>query len=807
MVNRMNIRQPRGSPDHDHTFAVSGMDIYTGQCSGLLDFERALYHGKARFAAQPTIEQNGKSSAEGFLRQAVQGALADARLEQGGAIGIVIISDDVTSPGGLPNKRARPLAALFACSGPVEDLQSDSAAALRWAGQALQDAQLTAVVVGWVSKARQAGAAVVLRRGVDAGSGDERAYALLDVTAHVTSRTGSLSEKIATAFERAGAHPARIGYVELVGNHSAADIEAIALVYAQPGGQLTCAVGADTDLPLIPALIKTSLLLARRFLPAVPPGVEGIDGGGSIQHPFYLLRESRTWFQPTASGARQAAVHTGDQIIILTEAVSPRLYMNQARQTVDVCLFPVVGDHREDLLSGLEALKTALTSGDPLRQAALKIFDAYQQRRDARYTVAIMGHEQSEVLREADFALKGVAGAFEKGSDWQTPLGSTFSPHPLGRQGSIAFVYPGAFNSYMGMAKDLFYLFPELHAWFGEVASDIGAVICEELIYPRSRAISDETANTALEARLNEDAIAMVKSGITLSTLYTMILRDVFQIEPGSAFGYSLGENSMMYAMGVWSDGDQASQRLAASEVFRTRLSGPQNAVRAYWGLPAANLTGPIWRNYLVMAAPERVRAAMHGESQVYLTHINTPRQVVIGGEPTACLRVIQSLQCAYLQAPFNHALHNNAIKSEFARLVALHDSPVVSIPQTRLYSAAGYKPMKIQQDEIAQNIGQMLCTSLDFPRLIEQVYADGSRIFIELGAGSNCAKWVDETLHGRPHTSIGINRRGVDDLTSIVRVLARLCTHRVKMDLSPLYFAPASSDLPMRHKIPQHSL
>jgi PfaB family protein len=660
---------------------------------------------------------------------------------------------------------------------------------------------VNAVVVGWISHERQSAAALVLRRRQDVQAANARCYAVIDSVAS-TDQSGSLSpQDIAGAISLAATSPQDIAYVEIVGNLSANQAALLENAYRQPGEVLTCALGSEDDLSLIPALVKVCLCIHHRFLPASPQVPVLTDGKRSIGAPFYLVQESRTWFQPQASGARQAAVYTGASHFTLSESITQSSRPNQALQNSDLRLYPVAGDSREELLQGLSTLKDALLSDDDPCQVALNTFEKYRQRPDAPYAAALMGRDREDTLRELEYALKGVPAAFEKGVDWQTPLGSTFSPSPVGRQGPVAFVYPGAFNSYVGLGKDLFYLFPHLHERFGEVSTDIGSVICEELVYPRSQGRLDEAASSVLEARLTDDPIAMLKSGTTLSTLYTMILRDIFQVEPWAAFGYSLGENSMMFAMGVWTNGDDASRRLSVSEVFRTRLSGPQNAVREYWGLSAIEDRGPLWRNYLLMASPERVFAAIQGGPRVYLTHINTPRQVVIGGEPDACQRVIHSLNCAHLQAPFNHALHNEAMQSELRGLVDLHNSPVVTVPHTRLYSAAAYQPLAIEQDEIAQKIGQMLCSSLDFPRLVEQVYAGGARLFIELGAGSNCAKWVDETLQARPHASIGINRRGVDDLTSIVRVLAKLCTHRAGVNLAPLYFPPAVTEISMREK------
>jgi PfaB family protein len=182
------------------------------------------------------------------------------------------------------------------------------------------------------------------------------------------------------------------------------------------------------------------------------------------------------------------------------------------------------------------------------------------------------------------------------------------------------------------------------------------------------------------------------------------------------------------------------------------------------------------------------VEEALRGEERVYLTHVNTPRQVVIGGDPQGIRRVIDTLKCTSIKAPFDFALHCPAIRGEYERMLDLHTWPVAARPEAALYSADGCRPMTLESRAIAERISTMLCSCLDFPALVRQVYADGARVFIELGANANCSKWIDETLKGSPYAAVAINRRGADDHSSILRMLARLVSHRVPLDLSPLY-------------------
>jgi PfaB family protein len=247
----------------------------------------------------------------------------------------------------------------------------------------------------------------------------------------------------------------------------------------------------------------------------------------------------------------------------------------------------------------------------------------------------------------------------------------------------------------------------------------------------------------------------------------------------------------MMFAGNVWSDAEAVADALRKSPLFHTRLAGPQEAVREYWKLSSndpADTAKPLWENHLLMTSSEQVRAASANEPRVYLTHINTPRQVVIGGDPDSCRRVIAAVKCSTLKAPFNYALHNAAIASEYPAMKKLFDWPVDQQPEMTLYASATYQPMTMEARTNAQQLAEGLCTSLDFPRLIRQVYQDGARIFIELGAGSNCTHWIDDTLNGQPHAAFSINRKGLDDFSSILKLLARLVCHRIPVNLEPLY-------------------
>jgi PfaB family protein len=797
--------------DHDSTLSVVGLHAAWGGSSGLQAAALRVFN-------PASVETNAAGSqAPGHLREWVRAALADAGLDPDRSSVTVLAL--ASSSADLP-------ADIQPIEQPAGPAVNRLAAALSAASQALKTSPPGAAVVlvedlpGW------GGSALVLQAAQAAALRSVRVYARLaaPVEAPVPLMADQVANAAARALQAAGLAPKDIAYVEMtaLGKRPAAVAETAGLVRAfrTPGLENSCAIGTLGSVPTgtpaeelptsLAALVKVCLCLHQRIFPAVPgwsgPALPAVWAGS----PFYAPVDSRAWFDRPAQPRRIAALSSagpGFSLLVLAEPATQPYAPTPALERSTAHLFPISADSLDGLLQQARELNNALAQ--PVDFAALAQASVERTRLDpdAAYTLALVGQSAAEVQREAELALKALPAAFANQREWQTPAGSCFTPMPVGRTGGVAFVYPGAFNSYPGVGKDLFFLFPELQDRLEYLAADLGKMLCGDLIYPRSLALFNPEALAEIEARLNADPIAMLASGTTLAVIYTRILRDSFGIHPQAGFGYSLGENSMMFAMGVWGEGESPYTRLDSSPCFHTRLAGPQNAVRRAWGLPevpAGEGADPLWSSFVLMARPDDVRAALQSEPRVYLTHINTPRQVVIAGDPEGCRRVIAALKCQSLKAPFEYALHCDAMRSEQDELAYLHTWPVLKAPDARLYTAAGYTPVVFDASsqqasaQIAANIATALCTPLDFPRLVNAAYADGARVFIELGAGSNCARWVDESLKDRPHASLSINRRGSGDDVSLVRLLARLCTQRVPLNLGALYGARQSASSPI---------
>jgi acyl transferase domain-containing protein len=119
--------------------------------------------------------------------------------------------------------------------------------------------------------------------------------------------------------------------------------------------------------------------------------------------------------------------------------------------------------------------------------------------------------------------------------------------------------------------------------------------------------------------------------------------------------------------------------------------------------------------------------------------------------------------------------------------LARLNRFPVRPAPGVALTCAAREGPPEVETDALAESIATMACRRLDFVRLVERVYGQGSRIFVELGPGGSCTRLIDSILGRREHLAAAIDRRGADGHGSLFRLLAQLVSHRVPLDLSAL--------------------
>ena len=655
----------------------------------------------------------------------------------------------------------------------------------------------------------------------------EKTYATLEALACAPATAEGVALAVQTALHAASIQPQDVGYIEVSAGGFAyqddAEMGGLAVAYAihpdvstdrkseaaqdrfveqVAANSNTCVMGsikANIGHTFVASgmagIIRTALCLSERYFPGTP------DFDAPRQPlPFTVAEQAQPWLSPQRVAAVNVMSHdhtcahfilrSSEPVCLPAESLPKNGRTVLFRHESDMRLIPIAFSDLDDLRT-----QFAETIHAPsVAQAAQAAWKTYQKHQTAPHRVMLMARDMAGLRREVELAQKALPEALQSKKKWLTTQGSYFTPNPL--RGPVAFVYPGAFNSYNGLGADLFRLFPTLYTRFLQITHDPVLALRADVLYPRGSARFSEIERKALDQALLDDPLSMVASGTSFATLYTLIMREIFNLQPTTALGYSLGEAAMMWALGVWKNGDDAARALRKSDLFKTRVAGPKLAVREAWEIAPSIPDASIWCTYVLMAPVEQVTECLKDETRAFIVIINTPNEVVLAGDPDACKRVIARLHCHALRAPFDHVIHCAPMRSEYAGFDALHNWPVHQIPNIVCYSAASYAPTELTSLSIAHNVSTVSCSQVDFPRLVGRVYDDGARIFVELGPQRTCSRWIDTILGDQPHLALSINQKGKNDEIGILRLLAQLAAHQAPIDLSPLFAedAPTSS-------------
>ena len=393
--------------------------------------------------------------------------------------------------------------------------------------------------------------AVVLKRHDVALQNQERIYAVIDAVSIGQSASMAIDDTTITqvckqAFQQAGIQPQEVNYLEVCASgipaEDEAEINGILQAYPSVGDGLHCAIGSvksnigHTFLASgIASLIKTALSIYHRYIPGTPnwSGVKTPQvWEGS---PFYVATESRPWFLQKEVKSRISAINSigcdgSFAHIILSEETQQPERSSTYLESRPLHLLPIAADDQSSLLAALDHLQATIENADSLKEIASQTFVEFQQHSQSKYTLSLTGRNQKELIKEINSAKKGVTSAFANGKDWQTPIGSYFTPKPLGKNGEIAYIYPAAVNTYLGIGRSLFRLFPKV---FDDViikslyerAADV-----EKLVFPRSLSKLSTRQLETLEKKLLDDSLAMFEAEVLFTRLISTIITEDFKL-------------------------------------------------------------------------------------------------------------------------------------------------------------------------------------------------------------------------------------------------------------------------------------
>lgn len=502
-----------------------------------------------------------------------------------------------------------------------------------------------------------------------------------------------------------------------------------------------------------------------------------------------------------------------------TGFIAPKSIVNHQRLQ-----FVLSANAQAGLLAALDDLNTQLTSN---RQNLLTVMRnnlvAFEQN-SAIYAITLQASSLPALLQELNIMAGMLPKVMSEKGQFKTPAGSYFTAEPLGTKQSsgLAFVYPGVGTVYGDMFSQLHRYFPSLYSKL-EREGDLKSMLQADAIY-------NVDAKVPPAMPLGDLAIA----GVGSSYLLTQLLLNEFNITPNFALGYSMGEASMWASLGVWSNPHTLIEKTQHDPLFTRAISGKLTAVRKAWQLNQ-NDADIQWNSFVVRAEAESIKALLPEFPHAYLAIIQGDTCVIAGCE-TQCRALLTQLGKRGIAANRVTAMHTTPAMEEHSNVVEFYTQPLqTSLPtEIKFISAAS---LSVDADNhqvvnesgfldsqlIATSIADTFCNTLDFTALIHSAQKQGAKLFVELGADRQNCTLIDKIAkQGRsPHTGVSeshlaskkaeqsqaratsnslplkevtgacctvpVNAKGGEDITTLLKALGQLISHRVPLSVQPL--------------------
>lgn len=464
-----------------------------------------------------------------------------------------------------------------------------------------------------------------------------------------------------------------------------------------------------------------------------------------------------------------------------TQLAAPKALVDENRLFV-----PISGDSINELKAKLFQLLSSLDIGALDTSFASHQLAFLFERYDANAPLALVLMAAS--IDDLKLEAKAMLTALENdairhhGQHFKTPAGSCFTAKPLGDAG-LTFVYPGVGTVYANMFNNLHEYFPALYHQL-EREGDLSAMLQSPQIYA-------ENIKTAAGMSLSQQAI----SGVGASYLFTKLLTQVFNIKPKMALGYSMGEAAMWASLDVWQTPHAMINATENSDIFNHAISGELTAVRRAWQL--ADDEAIVWNSFVVRADSHEIKALLPEFPRAYLA-ITQGDTCVIAGCEASCKALLAKLGKRGIAANRVTAMHTAPAMLVHGQVQDFYTQALQAAAQDlpiRFISAAQTAPVIVDSHSIGRAIADTFCSPLDFSALIQNATEQGARLFVEVGADRQTSTLIDKISHAHAGQStvneataaIACNPKGADAITSLLKCLAQLISHRVPLSLAPL--------------------
>ena len=646
-------------------------------------------------------------------------------------------------------------------------------------------------------------AALVLKRLADAERDGDRIFCVIKAVGAASDGRGkSLTaprvegqvRAFRRAYEKADVGPDSVGLVEAHGTGTVVgdqvEVEALNTFFAESGaGSRQCALGSVKSLightkacAGIAGLVKAGLALYHKTLPPTAGITRPNAALRAPASPFYANIDVRPWVQDMTKHPRRAGVSalgfggTNFHVVLeeYTRSLSP-LPLHAGFQQWPAELFLFRGETRQEIAGQLQDLQKILQTAGDVSLADLSytiLFGKSEQRgkaSDTELTLAVIASTVADLRARLDSSLL-LLGRDEE--DIHDQRGVYFAGQPLARSGKVVFLFPGQGSQYENMCADLAVQFPDMMRLLERADQLLAGKFAKPLsafVYPPPAFTEEEKKKNT--ANLAQTWVAQPAMGALSLAIYHLLQE--FGIKPDMAAGHSYGEYVALAAAGVIGEDDLLHLSEARGR-YMVKAAGAEPGVMA-----------------AVKADAATVNRFLSGMADIWIANLNSPEQTIISGTRQSVMAAVEKFTAADVRArqiPVACAFHSPIVAGAGAMLKEHLNGLDLKPPAFPVYSNTTATVHSAHPAELAEQLAAHLAQGVQFVREIENIHADGGRIFVECGPGRVLTGLVQTILAGRACAAVTANQSGRSGFIELVHLLGQLAAQGVPVKPQQLF-------------------
>lgn len=596
-------------------------------------------------------------------------------------------------------------------------------------------------------------AVVVLKRLDDALRDANRIYAVikgvggssdgksLGMTA--PNRNGQI-KAIRRAYQCAGISPAKIEMIEAHGTGTVVgdrtELKALTDVFTDAGatagqtllGSVKTQIGHTKCTAGLAGIIKTALAVYHGVQPPTIHLKKPNTYYNSRTNPFVFNMQPGIWGSHTRLAGVSAFGFGGTNYHAIIESYDSAPEFSAMRLWPSE-LFVFRGDTPDAANRLLQQTKALLEASNTLSIRDIAYSLAVYS--DKPIQLSIVASTADELQQRLDEAIQGktASGVFRRNV----------------RDGKTAFLFSGQGSQRINMARELFVNFP----WLRELLK--GHPEYAKIMFPNMA--FDEATRKAQQALITDTRNAQPTLGIVDLAIAQFL--SYVGIEPDMVAGHSYGELPALCFAGVFApDRLVPLSRSRADAILAATGKGTDNGKMLAVSLSATELT-PL----------------LAGVQDVWAVNFNSPKQTVLAGTSAGIATFAKQLSANGISSRELNvacAFHTPLLSDAPSLYAADLQDVKFSAPRIPVWSNTTAKPYPAAAKSIKNRMAEHLVKPVQFVSELENMFADGARIFIETGPGNVLTGLVNATL-GKEVTAIESENKLTDSITGLLNAIA----------------------------------